>query len=249
MTALFDGGNSRLHFAWWDSGSVRGVIHAPYPESGDAIPGLIENLLGGEVPRRIAACSVSPRWGEPLFAAIEARFPGAVCIVRSASDAGVTVRYDRPGSYGVDRALAALAAYRMVKSACVVVDAGTAVTVDAVDGDGVVRGGYIFPGIEALAHGLAAMTGLPLVHITKPEIGIGTDTLSCIERGIAAGIAGAVRFLIESAAGEVKGGDQVIITGGGGEFLMRELSLVACFRPHLVLEGLGFISDFLEAGA
>lgn len=249
MTALFEGGNSRLHFAWWNDGTVRGALHIPYPESIGAIPGMIERLLGVLVPQTVAACSVSPHRGEPLFAALEARFPGMVRIVRSASDAGVTVRYDHIETYGVDRALAALAAYRMVREACVVVDAGTAVTVDAVDGDGVVRGGYIFPGVDTLAHGLAARTGLPLVHITDPDRGIGTNTRSCIERGIAVGIAGAARSLIESAAVEVGSGDRVMVTGGGGMFLMRELSLTACYRPHLVLEGLGFVSDSLASFA
>lgn len=246
MTALFEGGNSRLHFAWWDGESVHGVVHVPYPGSDEAFPGMIEDMLGGAIPRAVAACSVSRRYGGMLFAAMETGFPGTIRIVRSASDAGVAVRYDSPETYGIDRALAALAAYRLVRASCVVVDAGTAVTVDAVDDDGVVCGGYIFPGMETLAHGLAERTRLPMVHAGVLDGELGTSTRLCIERGIAVGIAGAVRALIESAAREVKSGDRVIVTGGGGEFLMRLLSLEARWHPHLVLEGLGSVSDSLS---
>lgn len=58
---------------------------------------------------------------------------------------------DEPEKVGVDRLLAALAAYRQVKGACIVVDAGTAVTIDAVSADGVFQGGAIFPGLDLMA--------------------------------------------------------------------------------------------------
>jgi type III pantothenate kinase len=121
--------------------------------------------------------------------------------------------------------------------------------VDAVDGGGMVCGGYIFPGPEALAHGLASKTGLPLVPIADPGEGIGTGTLGCIERGIVTGSAGAIRALIESACREANCSERVIVTGGWGEFLMRRLALKAEFRSNLVLEGLGSVSNFLPVRA
>ncbi len=130
MTALFEGGNSRLHFAWWDCGEIsetRDIAYLDYP--GD-LSGMISTLIGYRAPECMAACSVSPVWGEPLFRTLDSIYPGIVRIARTSVDAGVKITYDRPEMYGIDRALAAAAAYHEVRGACVVVDAGTPVTVD-----------------------------------------------------------------------------------------------------------------------
>jgi type III pantothenate kinase len=249
MTALFDGGNSKLHFARWEDGSVRGAVDVPYPDSPGELPGLIDRLLDGMSFTRAAACSVSPRWGDVLFDALESRFPGTLTCVRCAADEGVTVAYGCPESYGVDRALAAAAAWRIFRGACVVVDAGTAVTVDAVDDRGVVRGGFIFPGADLLARGLEANTGLPFVTLSGGARGIGADTRSCIANGILLGMEGAVRELVRRAAEEVKSYNRVIVTGGGGFSLVRALGPAARHRPGLVFEGLGHVADGAASSA
>ena len=64
---------------------------------------------------------------------------------------------------GVDRVLAAYAAYRLVNDSCIVIDAGTAVTIDAVTKDGTFAGGFIFPGKDLLSWSLAAKTDLPYI--------------------------------------------------------------------------------------
>ena len=243
MTALFEGGNSRLHFAWWNGSTLVDPVDTPYPASGDSFAPMIESLLEGVTPRGAAAASVSPTRAEPLFSALETLFPGGVRIVRNAPDAGIEVAYDHPESFGIDRALAALAAFREVCGPCVVVDAGTAVTVDAVDGNGTIRGGFIFPGAETLSHGLAARTGLPFVRAAETATGPGTSTEDCIGSALALGLGGAVRALVVSAAGALGGTGRVLVTGGGGAYLSRILGVTECFRPHLALTGLGIVSD------
>lgn len=243
QTALFEGGNSRLHFAWWDGVSPVDPVDVPYPERGTPIDALIGDLLGGEAPAFAAVSSVSPIWSEPLISAIGTLFGERSFVIRSAADAGIEVRYDRPGDFGVDRALAALAAWREVRGPCVVVDAGTAVTVDAVDGRGSVAGGFIFPGADTLSHGLAARTGLPFIAAADSPAGPGTSTASCIADGIAGGLAGAVRALVENASESLGGADRILVTGGGGGYLSRILGMPSSFRPHLALAGLGLVSN------
>lgn len=238
MIGLFEGGNSRLHSGRWNSQSVRDVVHTAYPASVDDFAVVVRDLLGASVPDRIAACSVSPRYGAVLFAALKLIVPRGVTVFRTAADLGVDVRYDQPGRYGIDRALAALAAYSRLHASCVVIDAGTAVTVDVVDDEGVVVGGYIFPGLGTLAYGLAARTGLPEVSSGVTGGLPGNSTETCIARGIAEGFAGAVGRLAGRAAGSAGSGNRILVTGGDGERLLDALPPGAEYVPDLALEGL-----------
>ncbi len=245
MTALFEGGNSRLHFAWWNDSEILANCDIAYPDHAGDIGDAILTLTDGRKPGLVAACSVSPAWGEPLYRSLSTIFPGKVRVAATAADAGVRVRYDSPESYGIDRALAASAAYREVRGACVVVDAGTAVTVDAVDFEGTVLGGYIFPGGETLAHGLASRTGLPLVSFDKTVDGVGTSTLTCIGNALFVGLAGAVKELVRSASSAAGGTKRIVFTGGGGAGLASALGCPDSYRPALALTGLGLVSDHL----
>jgi type III pantothenate kinase len=243
VIALFDSGNSRLHFACWDGETIRNPIHEPYPETIDHFPSLIHCLLSSiPNPDSIAACSVSPVYREPLFRILNSLAPGKLAVACTAADLDVQVMYDRPEQFGIDRALAALRAWNIFRNSCVVIDAGTAITVDAIGRDGVVRGGYIFPGAVAMARALASETGLPLVSPDMQCLGVGNSTQNCIACGIAGGIAGAVDALFKRASETVGSFDRVVITGGGGEKLLSLLSFQAEFRPNLVLEGLGLAS-------
>ncbi len=247
MTALFDSGNSRLHFGWWNGETVRDTAHLTYPPSPEELAGVVRELLGKSVPESIAACSVSPKYGAALFEILAGFAPGKLRVVRTARDIGMDVRYDHPERFGIDRALAALAAYRLFRDSCVVIDAGTAVTIDAVSRDGAVWGGYIFPGEEAMAFALSARTGLPDVKTGELSSEIGTSTETCISRAIALGAAGAVRCLAERAAELVGADGRVAVTGGNGEKLHRSLGIPARYRPDLVLEGLGMVSGRIPA--
>ncbi len=242
MTALFEGGNTRLHFGWWDGEKVSDVFHAAYPETSAEWDTLLSRLFGARIPERVASCSVSPSHGEALFSMLRVVVPDGLTVFRTASDVGVRVRYEHPERFGIDRALAAMAAYRWFSASCVVVDAGTAITVDAVSGDGAVLGGYIIPGGDTMAFGLNGRTGLPLVRPGKPDCGLGTSTETCIGYGIAEALAGAVARLVGRAAESVAAGNRILLTGGDGAMIREVLPSVAEYRPELVLEGLGLAS-------
>jgi type III pantothenate kinase len=157
------------------------------------------------------------------------------------------VRYDHPERFGIDRALAAHAAYHRFHDSCVVIDAGTAITVDAVDSAGNITGGFIIPGVHTMAWALAVRTGLPEASPGEPDGRLGSGTETCISRGIANGVEGAVRRLLEIAAEEVGSASRIMITGGGGTRIFRTLPDGAEYRPELTLEGLGFASRLFPA--
>lgn len=143
---------------------------------------------------------------------------------------------------GQDRFLAALAAYRLLGQACVVVDAGTAITVDFVDGEGVFHGGAIAPG---LAMGLDALHAraaqLPGTRFEQPNLGeaFPKTTRQAMLTGVWFGAIGLVRALTERYAERFGAYPKVIATGGDAEALFANDPFVDRIEPDLVLAGVG----------
>jgi type III pantothenate kinase len=149
----------------------------------------------------------------------------------------------QPQRVGTDRLAAAVAVneLRSPERAAIVVDAGTAVTVDVVTSDGVFRGGAILPGIETAAEALANATdALPLVEhsdLSSTPTPIGKSTEESIRSGIVWGSVGAVRELISQISAEIPSATEVYCTGGDGLHLARLIGREMKFDPNLVLRG------------
>ena len=245
MIALFDSGSTRLHFSYWDGKALKDAINITYPDSIKLFRNIVSDLLSETIPEKVAACSVSSKWRECLFETINTIVPGKLVVARTASDLGMKVSYDKPETYGIDRALAAYGAFHVFQNSCVVVDAGTAVTIDAINIDGTVIGGYIFPGSEMLANALSSNTDLPDVSTGDVNEGIGNSTETCIKYGITMGFTSAVNHLIKNAIDSVGSDNRVILTGGGAEVLKKYLTFPVKLKPDIVLETLGFMADKL----
>ncbi|MHC4200774.1 MAG: type III pantothenate kinase [Planctomycetota bacterium] len=152
---------------------------------------------------------------------------------------GLEIRTDAPGKVGDDRLAAALAAYRRVKGAVVVVDLGTAVTVDAVSADGVFLGGAILPGARVAADALAARTALlPKISLKGPAGCPGKNTEEAMRLGILRGTAGAVDRLIEEMREALSSEAPVLGTGGEAALVAPLTRHVRDIEPALTLEGL-----------
>ena len=150
-----------------------------------------------------------------------------------------------PQRVGVDRLLNALAAYRLKKSAVVVVDVGTAITVDAVSAKGEFLGGAIAPGLRLASFSLAEKTSLlPLVKVGKPSSAIGKNSEEAIKSGVFWGTVGLVDALVERVLKELGEEAPVVTTGGDAPLLAPHSKLICEIFPHLALEGLRFtVSD------
>ncbi len=141
---------------------------------------------------------------------------------------------------GVDRLLNAAAAWERMQGACVVVDAGTAVTVDFVDGTGIFQGGAIAPGaamqLRSLHEGTAA---LPLLRFERPDHEtFGKNTRQAMLQGVTFGIRGLVWRLVERYAEKYGAFPPVIATGGDAELVFAEDELVNRIVPDLTLLGI-----------
>ena len=140
---------------------------------------------------------------------------------------------------GEDRLLNAAAAYDILKQACVVVDAGTAITVDFIDGAGTFHGGAIAAGAQLQLDALSERTDLlPQIELQKPGEAIGHNTIEAMRSGVYYGLRGMVRELVEQFAEQIGSFPLVVVTGGDGNLLFRDYELIDRVVPNLTMIGL-----------
>lgn len=160
---------------------------------------------------------------------------------------------------GADRLLDALGAFSRAKAACVVIDAGTAITVDFVDGEGVFHGGAIAPGINMMLASLHEKTaGLPLITLGSVEaargdgtagasVPFGRTTQQAMTVGVLSAARGLAHRLIDRYAEFYGAYPRVIATGGDAGLLFENDELVEHIVPDLTLVGMLEAFKRLEA--
>jgi type III pantothenate kinase len=150
---------------------------------------------------------------------------------------GVRNAYLDPAQLGCDRWAALIAARRLIRGPCLVVNVGTAMTVDALSGDGLFLGGLIVPGPrlmkESLAGNTARLADEPGAFEAFP-----ISTRNAIESGVWQALAGTVERMagaLRERAGAISG---CVASGGAAALLLPHLKLEARLVDNLVLQGL-----------
>ena len=140
---------------------------------------------------------------------------------------------------GEDRLLNAAAAFDVLKQAVVIVDCGTAITVDFVDGAGTFHGGAIAPGATMMLKALREHTAqLPEVTPARPAEVIGHNTIEAMRSGMYHGLRGMVKELTEQYA-EVAGTyPMIVVTGGDAPLLFEGDELIDRIVPQLTIIGM-----------
>ncbi|HLA90756.1 MAG TPA: type III pantothenate kinase [Gemmatimonadaceae bacterium] len=198
--------------------------------------------------RGSAIGSVVPPVTAPLAEACERLTGAPALIVDGRSKLPITLDVEEPLTVGADRILNTLAASRLHKRDCIVVDLGTATTFDCITADGVFLGGVIAPGVLMSAESLFRKTSkLPATEIVPPKSVLGRRTEECIRAGVVFGAAEAIDGLVRrlKAAWPRKKTPLVIGTGGlvtSFEDLCTEFDRV---EPNLTLQGLAMAYKML----
>lgn len=178
-------------------------------------------------------------------------------LVASAGTVPLAVRVDRPGDVGADRLVNALAAARLHGTPAVVVDCGTATTLDCVAADGAYVGGAIAPGLALGLEALAARTAkLPRIELRAPDRAIGRDTVSAMQAGTVFGYQALVAGLLERVRAELADANDVapadvhaIMTGGlSAAPWARALPGIDAIDPDLTLKGLAILHAEVGGG-
>ncbi|MEO1236978.1 MAG: type III pantothenate kinase [Planctomycetota bacterium] len=195
--------------------------------------------LRGKDDAVVLLSSVNPSVAEPIQATLAAHLGRAVARVEHDYPIPVGRQLDPEAMVGEDRLLNAAAAYDVLKQSCVVVDAGTAITIDFVDGAGTFHGGAIAPGGQLMLDALNQRTAqLPELELGKPAEVIGHNTTEAMKAGVFYGLRGMVRELVEQFAEAAGQFPLVVATGGDGALLFKEYDLVDRVVPNLTLMGL-----------
>jgi type III pantothenate kinase len=246
MHLLIDLGNSRLKWVQHATGLWRtGAV----PLDGEKnFESLLDKAWGKITkPQQVIVCSVSsPQRLNALEHWIQARWSVPSHIVRPQAELlGVKNLYRNPQQLGADRWAALIGARGLTTQAACVVDAGTAVTVEALSAGGEFLGGAIFPGLQLLRDSLARGA-----EAIAPAEGNAADCLArSTADGVAAGtlfgLAGAVERLLDEYRRTLGETMQIFLTGGDAPALAAHLRVSATMVPDLVLKGLARIADSL----
>jgi type III pantothenate kinase len=238
MILAIDAGNSRVKWGWHDGAAWTSVATVPLIEfaaSSDHInpfsithgdpEGIVISNVAGEGAHQLLVNWTSIFDAEPLW------------LHGEAERCGVRSRYDRPEQLGPDRWAALVAARAVHTGPCLIVNAGTATTIDMLSGDGVFLGGAISPGIDLMRFVLHEHTGrLPLQEGSFRDAP--RNTLDAIETGCRHAQAGAVERMHRAMGGN----PLCIVSGGAGRQLLELLRLPSRYIENLVLDGLARIA-------
>lgn len=234
-------GNSRLAMGTFAGGELGQVKHIPHALKKDWIGAIKESWtrIANEEAAAVVAASVNPIMNEALEHAVEQAVGRRVLWVGKDIDLPINVLTDTPNETGVDRVLNIAAAYEQMEGACVVVDAGSAITVDLCNDNGDFLGGAIAPGAKMMLDAMHEKTAkLPTVDLSTPHGAFGRNTEQAMLQGVYHGIRGMVKELVENYATAMGRWPELIATGGDAHKLFEGWELVHAVAPDLTLYGI-----------
>lgn len=246
MILLVDLGNSRLKWAQYTPEIWR--AEALPLDSEKNIESLYHNAWSElETPDQVVVCTVSsPDRRSTLEDWVRTTWSIMPMIIQpQAEQLGVKNLYRRPDQLGADRWAALIGARGLTSSAACVIDAGTAVTVDALSARGDFLGGAIFPGLNLLRESLVRGTVAITAEAGEASDSLGRSTEDGVAAGTLFGLAGAVERLIEEYRLILGEPIKIFLTGGDAPLLSSRLRVSSTPSPDLVLKGLARIADSL----
>lgn len=197
---------------------------------------------GGVDPDEIDAiviASVVPRIGM-VYGEMSRTYLGCDPLYIHGEIPGFRNMYRNPKSVGADRVCDAVAGYEKYGGPLLILDFGTANTIDVIGEDGSYQGGIILPGFETSSEALHMKAALlPAVRLKVPQNVIGRTTEESIRVGLMHGAIGALKYLIAKVISELDQGEPTVIaTGGMAPGIVPYLEEVSHVEPDLVLEGM-----------
>jgi type III pantothenate kinase len=204
---------------------------------------LVRQFIGDAVPEGIAISSVVPRATSALRSMSTRYFKAEPVVVEPGTKTGMPILIDNPREVGADRVVNAIGAYDLYGGPTVVVDFGTATTLDAVSAKGEYLGGAILPGIDISMDALFARADrLSRVELVEPRSVIGKSTTEALQSGAIYGFAAQVDGLCSRMQDEL-GASTVVATGGLSGLISRFTTTIQHVDPWLTLHGLRIVYE------
>ena len=252
LTLLIDMGNTRLKWVWAADGEIdqstfgrgnRDDFPGKCKQPNSARPGrvLVSSVANQDITTRFVSDCES-RWGIPVKP-LQAR----------SSQDGIVNAYENPATLGIDRWLAIVGAAHAYGTPVVIMDLGTATTLDAVDEQGRHLGGLILPGPALMLESLATATAMPIPtgfgndetengttgkKADSPGVGPASSTSEAIREGVFAAQIGALNQFMRHVAAKLSKEPSLVLTGGAAECILDRLESRPVFDPWLVFKGM-----------
>jgi len=190
-------------------------------------------------------CSVVPPLTDVFERLVADYFNAKAVVVQGNTKTGIVIDYHTPKDVGADRIVNAVAVHERYKNSdVIVVDFGTATTLDAVTADGRYLGGVIVPGINISLEALYRWTAkLPKVELARPSSVIGKSTVHSIQSGVYFGYLAMVEGLIAKMRKELSEPVKVVATGGLANLICQDSALIDEIDQDLTIKGLKLIWD------
>ncbi|MBV8302205.1 MAG: type III pantothenate kinase [Candidatus Dormibacteraeota bacterium] len=218
----------------WTSDEL-GLLLVQLLEQRDITPSMIS---------AVAVCSVVPTLARTLDDLSLRYFEQRPMVVGPGVRTGIRIQYDDPRQVGADRIANAVAARQQYGAPAIMVDFGTATTLDAIDAAGDYVGGAIAPGIQISHDALVNHAArLIRVELVAPESAIGHTTAHAMQAGLVFGYVGLVQELVRRIRAELGGNATVIATGGLAAPMARLIDAIDVVDERLTLTGLRLIHE------
>lgn len=235
MRLLVEIGNSRIKWALADENGLLSGVDASRHDDPCWTRHLPESHIDAVWYASVAAPAVQQsllEWADDRGLMAPHR------VVSKPHMAGVINAYDESSRLGIDRLLASVAAHHAYpKESVMVVDAGTALTIDCVRADGRHQGGLICPGVATMRNAIRADTQVRADDRADSDEWLGVDTDKAVGLGTLHAALGLIERL-QTALGPAR----LLLTGGEAPLLAQHLSVSPDMAPNLVLRGLEVVS-------
>ncbi|MBP9115944.1 MAG: type III pantothenate kinase [Acidimicrobiia bacterium] len=241
MRLVFDIGNTTISYSLYDDGLVNPKrIRSNEIKTTQDITELVISALkesNNELDEIVVCAGVSRIRALVYDYASVSTIP--VHFVYGSNLCGAKISYETPETIGPDRVANSIAAQVIYKKNVIVVDCGTAITIDAIDENGIFVGGVIAPGIETQRNSLTqSAPALPEVELSVPDDILGSNTIDCIKSGVIFGSSS----MIDSVVGKISaknGYNTFVLTGGNSHILKSILETDFIHDDFFTLKGLG----------
>jgi len=244
MLLTIDIGNTSIHSGIFDKKVLKKTFRIPtYSKNLDSLYAGKLKTCAGNIDRVIIT-SVVPsvlKKVEKIVKRVAGKRP---IIVGRDVDSGVKNLYKNPGQVGSDRLVNARAAYELYGGECVIVDFGTAITIDIVNKKKQYIGGVIAPGPGISLWALSEKTALlPKVTIKKPKAVLGRETKESMLAGIIYGFSGLCDGIVNKLKNKYCRNAKVVVTGGFSKLIGPYCESADKIDADLTLKGLKLISE------
>lgn len=241
MLLAIDIGNSNITFGIFKAGKLKKQFDIPSKSYSKL---RLQKL--GTKPKISATviCSVVPKLAKILQHDLSILTGKKPYIIGKDLIVPIKNNYREPSQLGQDRLVNAYAAGKLYKAPLIVIDSGTAVTLDVVGKNKAYWGGLIIPGTEIALQALNEKTALlPLIKLTKPKQLIGGNTQESILSGVVHGMAGSVKELVSRIKEETGKNTRVIGTGGNISLIDKYSNIKIRLDTNLTLKGIELVYE------